>query len=536
VAIWLKIPRCLHSICPYLKTSVAPAVKLPSSIILAWQRSRVVENPHTMASPEFQAVMEVFAQQMRDFTAGVIQQQQTAIEAMLNSERGRPVAQAQGVDEKYYKRVESFSGEQAWRDWAFQFKSATKTANEAAYHLIETAEKEEKEIDDALSVSEAERSLSAAIFNILGTLVKGEPLQMLHTSGFSGLEAWRKLSKRYSPTTPMRGMQLMMAAINPGKAKRLEEVATHIDRWEAKVLALSRDFNEKLSEKMRAAILISMLPPDLQHALIQQADKFEDYKSTKDRVATIVEAKLALKSPDAMECDAVHRSTGHAEAEGEDGSEAYDVDTVNGKGGVFCYRCGGQGHIAAKCATPAPAKGKGKDGGKGGKAGGKGAGNKGKGKGEWNGFCSYCGKKGHGPRDCWTKQKDEANNGRMDVGEVEEDIGGFEIGCVDKEKVYPPGPKISNRFHALSGEDEPNLCPVEKQCTSGRITVDSGAAESVWPEDLMPEVQTKPSVGSQTGVTYIAANGNKMPNLGEKKVHFKTKDGLSSSMTLQVAR
>ena len=153
----------------------------------------------------------------------------------------------------------------------------------------------------------------------------------------------------------MRGMQLMMAAINPGKAKGLEEVAIHIDRWEAKVLALSRDFNKLLSEKMRAAILISMLPPDLQHALIQQADKIEDYKITRDRVATIVEAKLALKNPDAMECDAVHRSTDHAEA-WEDNSEACDVDAVNSKSGLFCYRCGGQGHIAAKCATPAPTK------------------------------------------------------------------------------------------------------------------------------------------------------------------------------------
>ena len=196
--------------------------------------------------------------------------------------------------------------------------------------MIETAEKEEKEIDDALSLTEGERSLSSGIFNILGTSVKGEPLQMLHTSGFSGFEAWRKLSKKYSPTTPMRGMQLMMAAINPGKAKGLEEVAIHIDRWEAKVLALSRDFNELLSEKMRAAILTSMLPADLQHALIQQADKIEDHKSTRDRVATIVEAKLALKNPDAMECDAVHRSTDHAEA-WEDNSEACDVDAVNSK-------------------------------------------------------------------------------------------------------------------------------------------------------------------------------------------------------------
>ena len=79
--------------------------------------------------------------------AGMTQQQHAAMEAMLNSERSRPAAQALGIDEKYYKILESFNGEQAWRDWASQFKSATKTANEAAYHMIETAEKEEKEID-----------------------------------------------------------------------------------------------------------------------------------------------------------------------------------------------------------------------------------------------------------------------------------------------------------------------------------------------------------------------------------------------------
>ena len=126
-----------------------------------------------------------------------------------------------------------------------------------------------------------------------------------------------------------------------------------------------------------------------------------------------------------------------------------------------------------------------------------------------------------------TKQKDEANNGKIDVGEVEEVIGGFEIGCVDREKMYPPGLQISHRFKALS---------VEKQCTSGRITVDSGASESVWLDGLLPEVQTKPSVGSQTGVTYIAASGNRMPNFGEKKVHIKTKDGLNSSIAFQVTK
>ena len=52
----------------------------------------------------------------------------------------------------------------------------------------------------------------------------------------------------------------------------------------------------------------------------------------------------------------------------------------------------------------------------------------------------------------------------------------------------------------------------------------------------MPEIETKPSRGSKIGVTYVAANGNKMPNLGEKRVKFKTKDGMNSSIMFQVTK
>ena len=93
-------------------------------------------------------------------------------EEVTNDEQDRPAVQAQSIDERYYKKVENFTGEQAWRDSSFQFKATTRIVNEAAYHLIETAEKEEKEINDALSLSEEQRSLSFGIFNILGTLVK----------------------------------------------------------------------------------------------------------------------------------------------------------------------------------------------------------------------------------------------------------------------------------------------------------------------------------------------------------------------------
>ena len=111
---------------------------------------------------------------MRDFLAAMVQQQ-TVIETMLNDEQDRPAILAQSIDERYYKKVENFTGEQALRDWLFQFTATTKIVNEVAYHLIETAENEKKEINDALSLSEEQRSLSSEIFNILGSLITGEP-------------------------------------------------------------------------------------------------------------------------------------------------------------------------------------------------------------------------------------------------------------------------------------------------------------------------------------------------------------------------
>ena len=53
---------------------------------------------------------------------------------------------------------------------------------------------------------------------------------------------------------------------------------------------------------------------------------------------------------------------------------------------------------------------------------------------------------------------------------------------------------------------------------------------------MLREIPTQPSAGSRAGVTYIAANGTRMPNLGEKRVKFRTEDGVDSSINFQVTR
>ena len=48
---------------------------------------------------------------------------------------------------------------------------------------------------------------------------------------------------------------------------------------------------------MKAAILISMLPTDIQDSLVQNAEKYHEYQSAKEKILSIVEAKMSIEGP-----------------------------------------------------------------------------------------------------------------------------------------------------------------------------------------------------------------------------------------------
>ena len=67
------------------------------------------------------------------------------------------------------------------------------------------------------------------------------------------------------------------------------------------------------------------------------------------------------------------------------------------------------------------------------------------------------------------------------------------------------------------------------------LIVDSGAAASVIPQDLLSDHPITPGEASKRGVNYLAANGDRVPNLGEMKLTVATKEQFVSNMTFQVA-
>ena len=108
-----------------------------------------------------------------------------------------------------------------------------------------------------------------------------------------------------------------------------------------------------------------------------------------------------------------------------------------------------------------------------------------------------------------------------------------------------PATKIANRFQPLEEEAcavgsldvmEPEVNEVAtskvtalnrklRSAGRGKITVDSGAAESVLPTGMVPGEPLVEGSSKKAGVKYMAACGTSMPNRGEKRVKFRTADG-----------
>ena len=77
-----------------------------------------------------------------------------------------------------------------------------------------------------------------------------------------GVEAWRQLCLRFDPQTDA-SFALLLIGLASFKIGKTQDVQSGLVRWETMLLALERGHSEKLSPKIRRALLLNILPSAL---------------------------------------------------------------------------------------------------------------------------------------------------------------------------------------------------------------------------------------------------------------------------------
>ena len=88
------------------------------------------------------------------------------------------------------------------------------------------------------------------------------------------------------------------------------------------------------------------------------------------------------------------------------------------------------------------------------------------------------------------------------------------------------------------GTGGPRLCSLDQAKDGWRAVtavVDSGAEETVAPPGLLPGRVEESPMQRAGGGRYRAANGARLPNLGQQVAAFRTPEGLNRSLRFQIA-
>ena len=166
--------------------------------------------------------------------------------------------------------------------WAVERESATVAEANAATEVVMPP--------DTL------RMLADQLYTVLMTFVEGEPFDILVGSGSGeGLEAWRRLHKRWDPLTTGRARGSLREILSPGRAK-LVELQGAVERLEALMRRYSQRRDARngqrhtLAEDIRMAALEALLPEELKRHCQLQRSRLDTYQKLREEVVLYAEA------------------------------------------------------------------------------------------------------------------------------------------------------------------------------------------------------------------------------------------------------
>jgi len=428
------------------------------------------------------------------------------------------------VDSKGIGKPTQFSNREAdWAVWSKKLVNFIGAVHSDAGQVLEWAIDQSGEVTSHMlseafgeDADEGDRVhdlglMDHEIFTVLTQMTDAEAFDIVQNAGAGrGFEAWRRLGRRFDPSTGGRRRNLLRSIIAPPRVK-LDEVAAALERWEDLCMRYCRQRDssgghQTLSDDLRVAAIESLVPEDLEkHLLMNQGRLGEDFAAVRQEIMLYIEARTGqrLKDP---------RVTGTTT-----NRDAMDVDAGSlGKGGK-----GGKGAKGSKG---------GKDGGKGRGAGGKATGRGGDAakppaNSQFPGECRNCGKWGHKARECWSKPRaatapaagaGRGSGGAAPKGGKAKGKGGKAANTLEESGEQEPNPESAAAaldICAVAPATEGMVCGICRPGAWVKINVDTGAAQTALPLDAAAG-----AVGESTGAMLKTATGEHISDSGRAAI------------------
>ena len=245
-------------------------------------------------------------------------------------------------------------------------------------------------IDQVSNISELRRELWDALL----MLTEREPFDIVLNTGECGIESWRKLTRRYDPSTGGRKRALLNAILSPARSK-MEDLPSNLEKLLDSIRLYERRKDASgnrtmLAEDIKINVIERLVPAELESHLVLNRDRFKTFESMLSEIQSYVEHATGnkIKVVNSQPYDAHGRGDDPMDV-GSFGKDAKGKGKGKkgaggkpGKGNATaekrtCHNCGRPGHLRADCWAPGGPKHKG--------TGGKGNSNQNKDKGKGKG-------------------------------------------------------------------------------------------------------------------------------------------------------
>ena len=204
------------------------------------------------------------------------------------------------VDAKGFAKVPNFSGNaKQWSTFEFKFLNFAESVIPNIRTLIDWATDQPEQIMDpsareAIRLNPAAEAIQRQIYTALAQLVEGEALGILRNCSraeFKGLEAWRRLIRRFDPHSAGRQRTILSRVLHPSRCE-IKDLFKGLERWIADVQRYEERSGRRLDDDIKASVATEMTPEPLHQRLILNQSRLNGYAAIMSEIGAFLEHRF----------------------------------------------------------------------------------------------------------------------------------------------------------------------------------------------------------------------------------------------------